>query len=392
MTQFKGKSTISVHSGDHLDQKSGSVQTPIYQTSTFFYPPEEGKSWELPPPIGAYIYTRYANPTLDAAQDKIAALEGGEKALVFGSGMAAISTSLMSLLKAGDEIVSVEDIYGGTFSLMKYHLPLLGIDTKFAPTTDTNSIIGAIGDRTKLVYLESPTNPLLRIADIPNIVKAAHEEGALVAIDSTFATPINMNPLEMGVDVVLHSCTKYLNGHSDLIAGAVVSSSELIDPMYKKRIVLGGVLDPMGAFLLIRGLKTLALRMHRHNENGMAIAQFLEDHPKVEKVHYPGLKSHPQHELAASLMRGFGGMIGMEVKGKRRGAESTLRSFKLIKKATSLGGVDSLASMPLNSSHASLSAEDRKRLGIADNLIRLSIGIEDLEDLKEDLDQALKKG
>ncbi len=214
----------------------------------------------------------------------------------------------------------------------------------------------------------------------------------MVAIDSTFATPINMNPLEMGVDVVLHSCTKYLNGHSDLIAGAVVSSSELIDPMYKKRIVLGGVLDPMGAFLLIRGLKTLALRMHRHNENGMAIAQFLEDHPKVEKVHYPGLKSHPQHELAASLMKGFGGMIGMEVKGKRRGAESTLRSFKLIKKATSLGGVDSLASMPLNSSHASLSAEDRKRLGIADNLIRLSIGIEDLEDLKEDLDQALKKG
>ncbi len=391
MKQFKGKSTTAVHSGDHLDEISGSVNTPIYQTSTFFFPSADKRTWEGEVPGDSYIYTRYGNPTIDAAQDKIASLEGGEKALVFGSGMAAISTSLLTLLKPGEEIVSVEDVYGGTFSLMKYHLPLMGIETNFVPSTRTNDIIEAMDDDTGMVYLESPTNPMLRIVDIPSIVEAAHERGVLVAIDSTFATPINMNPLEMGVDMVLHSCTKYLNGHTDLIAGAVVAREELIDPIYKKRIALGGVLDPMGAYLLIRGLKTLDIRMQRHNQNGMEIARFLEDHPKVGKVHYPGLESHPQHELANRLMRGYGGMVSIEVKGGIKGAKSTLKGLKLIRRATSLGGVDSLASMPLLSSHASLSPEERKLLGIPDSLIRLSIGIEDIEDLKEDLDQALRR-
>jgi cystathionine beta-lyase/cystathionine gamma-synthase len=391
MRKYKGMSTAAVHSGEAKDEQFGSVNVPIFQTSTFYFPTEDPRTWEGQVPDGSYIYTRYGNPTIRAAEDKIAYLEGADKGLIFSSGMAAIAATLMTLLGDRDQLVSVEDVYGGTFNLMKNEFSRLGVQIKFVDSTKTSEIIAAITDKTKVVYLESPTNPMLKLVDIPAVAKAAHDKGATVVTDNTFATPVNQNPISMGVDVVIHSCTKYLNGHSDLIAGAVVGKSAMIDSIWKKRVVFGGSLDPIGAYLLIRGMKTLVIRMARHNENGKAIAEYLEDHRKVERVYYPGLASHPQHELASRLLRGFGGMVSFEVAGGRDAAENVLRSLSLIKKATSLGGVDSLASMPLNSSHAALSPSDRTRLGIKDSLIRLSIGIEDVEDLKEDIDQALSQ-
>ncbi|MDD1773389.1 MAG: PLP-dependent aspartate aminotransferase family protein [Methanomassiliicoccales archaeon] len=391
MRKYKGMSTAAVHSGEVKDEQFGSVNVPIFQTSTFYFPTDDPRTWEGQVPDGSYIYTRYGNPTVRAAEDKIAYLEGAEKGLIFSSGMAAITATLTSLLGNGDQLVSVEDVYGGTFNLMKNELPRLGVQIEFVDSTKTSDMIAAISDKTKVVYLESPTNPMLKLVDIPAVAKAAHEKGATVVIDNTFATPVNQNPIDMGVDMIIHSCTKYLNGHSDLIAGAVVGKSQQIDSVWKKRVVFGGSLDPIGAYLLLRGMKTLVLRMAKHNENGKAIAEYLEDHAKVEAVHYPGLKSHPQHDLASRLMRGYGGMVSFEVVGGRSAAETVLRSFSLIKKATSLGGVDSLASMPLNSSHAALSPSDRARLGIKDSLIRLSIGIEDVEDIEEDIDGALSR-
>jgi cystathionine beta-lyase/cystathionine gamma-synthase len=389
MRRYKGMSTAAVHSGEWKDEHFGSVNVPIFQTSTFYFPTTDPKTWEGQVPDGSYIYTRYGNPTIRAAEDKIAYLEGAEKGLVFSSGMAAIAATLSTLLGSGDQLVSIEDVYGGTFNLMKNELVKLGIEIDFVDSTNTSEIVAAISRNTKVVYLESPTNPMLKIVDIPTVAKAAHEFGAIVVIDNTFATPVNQNPIGMGVDVVIHSCTKYLNGHSDLIAGAVVSKSAIVDSIWEKRVVFGGSLDPIGAYLLIRGMKTLVVRMSKHNENGIAIARFLEGHGKVDRVYYPGLRSHPQHDLASKLLSGYGGMVSFEVAGGREAAEEALKSFSLIKKATSLGGVDSLASMPLNSSHAALSPSDRARLGIKDSLIRLSIGIEDIDDLKDDIDDAL---
>jgi methionine-gamma-lyase len=390
MRKYKGMSTTAVHSGEHHDKETGAVNTPIYQTSTFYFPTQDRRTWEGEVPDGSYIYTRYGNPTTEAAERKIAELESGRRCLLFASGMAATSTTMLSYVQAGDRIVSQEDVYGGSYNLMRYHLAPLGIDVRFAPTADTAALIEAITPGTKLVWLESPTNPLIKLVDYPEVTKAAHEQGAMVILDNTFATPVNQRPLEAGVDLVMESGTKYFGGHSDLLAGAIVSNGFDLNPVWKKRIVMGGSLDPFVAFLLERGMKTLVVRMKCHNENGQAIAEYLEDHPRVEKVYYPGLKSHPQHELARKLMSGFGGMLSFEVKGGRKAAEKAMSSMKLIKMATSLGGVESLVSMPLNSSHAALPPQERARLGIRDSLVRLSVGIEDVEDLKEDLDAALR--
>ena len=386
--RYKGKSTTAVHAGE-LAPSQGEVVTPIYQTSTFYFPTQDPLTWEGKVPEGSYIYTRWGNPTIRATEDKLAALEGAERGLLFSSGMAAITSTILSSVGKGDHLVSVEDIYGGTYSFIRSELPRLGVDITFVDTTDPGAIDKAIRPNTKLVYLESPTNPLLKLVDIKAVVKVAKAHGIKSMIDSTFATPINQRPLDLGVDLVAHSCTKYLNGHSDLIAGAVLGKEVDIESISRRRILYGGSMDPLGAFLLFRGIKTLALRMERHNRNGMEVAKFLESHPRVERVHYPGLISHPQHVLAKEQMTGFGGMVSFEVKGGRKAAEKVLRSFKVIKMATSLGGVDSLASMPLNSSHSSLTPEERDRLGIRDELVRLSLGIEDVEDLIQDLNDAL---
>jgi cystathionine beta-lyase/cystathionine gamma-synthase len=383
--------TRAVHAGDMLDNEHGAVNTPIYQTSTFFFPTEDKSTWEGKVPEGTYIYSRYGNPTIAAAEKKLASLECGEGAIVFSSGMAAITSTILSIVGKGDSVVTIEDLYGGTFNFMSHDLPRLGVDVTMVPSYDLGAMEKAIKPNTKLLYIESPTNPLLKLVDIEQVAEIGKRHGVLTMIDNTFATPINQNPLTLGMDIVAHSCTKYLNGHSDLIAGAVISSKKVLEGVDAKRKLYGGALDPMGAYLLIRGMKTLDVRMSRHNENGMAIAKFLESRKDVDRVYYPGLESHPQHALAKKQMRAYSGMVSFEVKGGRKEAEEALRSFKLIKMATSLGGVDSLASMPLNSSHASLTPAERAKAGIRDSLIRLSVGIEDPADLMEDLDQALVK-
>ncbi|MCE5296813.1 MAG: aminotransferase class I/II-fold pyridoxal phosphate-dependent enzyme [Euryarchaeota archaeon] len=388
MKRARGFSTRSVDAGE-LKGIKGSVNTPIFQTSTFFYPTEDESTWNGAVPKGTYLYSRQGNPTIEAAENKIAALEGAERALVFSSGMAATSTLALSLLNSGDKMVSMEDIYGGSYNLFKNDLSRLGISTKFVSSVHTDDIVAALSPDVKLLWLESPTNPLLKIVDIPEICKAAKEMGVLVAVDSTFASPINQNPIELGADLVMHSCTKYLNGHSDLLAGTVAGSNELMAEISKRRTTMGGVIDPFGAFLLLRGMKTLAVRMRQHNANAMMIATYLQGHEKVQKVNYPGLPSHPQHELARKIMRGFGGMVSFDVKGGVQGAERFMRSLELINRASSLGGVESLASMPLNTSHTAFTPEDRLKLGITDSMIRLSVGIEDAEDLIDDLERSL---
>jgi cystathionine gamma-lyase len=389
MRRFKGSSTTAVHSGEPHD-RIGPVNTPIVQSSTFYFPTQDRRTWEGEVPPGSFIYSRYGNPTVEVVERKLAELESGKQALLFASGMAAITTAMLTYVRSGERIVSQEDVYGGSYNLMRNHLAPLGIDVEFVPSTDTEALVQAITPRTKLVWLESPTNPLLKMVDYPEVVKAAHEEGALAAIDNTFATPINQRPLECGADLVMESGTKYLGGHSDLLAGAIVSDNVDLEPVMRKRVALGGTMDPFAAYLLERGMKTLAVRMRCHNHNAQEVAEFLQDHPRVERVHYPGLKDHPQHSLARKLMSGFGGMLSFEVKGGREGAERTMSSTRVIKMATSLGGVESLVSMPLNSSHHALPAKERERLGIRDSLLRLSVGIEDPVDLIEDLDLALR--
>ena len=384
-----GRSTRSVHGGELSKDCHGAVTTPIFQTSTFFFPTDDPVTWEGKVPEGSYIYSRWGNPTIAAVEAKLASLENAQGAVVFSSGMAAISSTLLAMLRKGDRLISIEDLYGGTFSLMRDELPRLGVEVRMVKTTDVEAMERELKKGAGAVYLESPTNPLLKLVDLKTVTEMAHSVGAKVIIDSTFATPINQTPIDLGVDIVVHSATKYLNGHSDLIAGAVTGSKEDMERVAKKRILFGGSLDPMGAFLLMRGMKTLDVRMERHNHNALEVARFLENHNKVERVHYPGLPSHPQHELAERQMRGFGGMVSFEVAGGRAGAERLLRSVRLIKRATSLGGADSLVSMPLNSSHSSLTPAERERLGIRDSLVRLSVGIEDVQDIIDDLNRGL---
>jgi methionine-gamma-lyase len=386
-----GRSTRSVHGGELSKDCHGAVTTPIFQTSTFFFPTDDPVTWEGKVPEGSYIYSRWGNPTVAAVEAKLAMLENAQGAVVFSSGMAAISSTLLALLKKGERLVSIEDLYGGTFSLMRDELPRLGVEVRLVNTTDVDAMERELKKGAGAVYLESPTNPLLKLVDLRAVAEMAHSVGAKVIIDSTFATPINQTPIDLGVDIVVHSATKYLNGHSDLIAGAVTGSKEDMERIAKKRILFGGSLDPMGAFLLMRGMKTLDVRMERHNRNALQVAKFLAKHNNVERVHYPGLPSHPQHELAERQMRGFGGMVSFEVAGGRAAAEKLLRSVRLIKRATSLGGTDSLVSMPLNSSHSSLTPAERERLGIRDSLVRLSVGIEDVQDIIDDLDHSLSQ-
>ncbi len=370
-----------MHSGEPRDEALGAVVPPIYESVTFDY---------VKGPIGdRYHYTRWRNPTVEAVERKVAALERTESALAFSSGMAAITTCLVSLLQRGDHLIAQRDLYGATFEFVSRKLPTFGIEVDLVAHEDLPRIEDRFKENTKVVYIESPSNPLIRIADFEEISAKAHEHGALVLMDSTFGTPINQQPHLRGIDVVLHSASKYLNGHSDVVAGVAAMSESFQKQFWEGRKIFGGVIDPIQSYLLLRGLKTLAARMRMHNENGAAIAEFLSGHPKVVKVHYPGLADHPDHHLAKRLMKGFGGMMSFEVKGGKEDAEKVLENLRVVRPATSLGGVESLASMPVNSSHLFLKPDERRQAGIHDNLIRLSVGIEGVEDLKEDLDQAL---
>jgi cystathionine beta-lyase/cystathionine gamma-synthase len=337
------------------------------------------------------FYTRYGNPTLTLAERVIADLEGAEAAAVFGSGMGAITTTLLAHLKAGDHALFQREIYGGAHRFAKEILPRYGVEVNFVEATDPRSVERGIRASTRLVYLESPTNPTLKLVDIREVASIARGAGILSFIDSTFATPFNTKPHELGVDGVLHSATKYLGGHSDLLAGVVAGSRDLVERVKSFMRVLGGILDPHAAYLLIRGVKSLGLRVEQHNRNALQVARFLEGHPRVRRVHYPMLESHAQHELARRQMRGGGGVLSFEIEGGLEGAKRFSNAVELFRVAPSLGSVESLLSIPCLTSHAMLSPEERGKAGIEDGLVRLAIGVESADDLIADLGGALEK-
>ncbi len=383
-----GLSTISVHSGEKNYQ--GSLTTPLFQTSTYLLSPTAYQAIEEGRPREEYVYTRWGNQNQLSVAEKVARLEGAEDGLVFSSGMAAISSLLLALLRRGDHLLTTKDLYGGTYSFITEELPQRGIEIGFTDQTDPQRVEEAIKPNTRVILFESVSNPLLKLTSLPEVGQVAKRKGISLVVDNTFSTPINLRPLEWGADIVLHSCTKYLNGHSDLVAGALVGKGEILNEVWKVMVRLGGCLDPHACFLLERGMKTLALRVERQNQSGLGVAKFLEGHSAVEKVIYPGLSSYPQRRLADRLLSGFGGMVTFQVKGGDEAALKVMSKLRIIKEATSLGGVESLISMPTNTSHHLLSSEEKAELGIDPGFLRLSVGIEDLDDLIGDLNSALR--
>lgn len=378
--------TAAVHGASDLEKKNGPVTAPIYQTSTFEVADNDE---QIRVTATDRYYTRWGNPTITVAEETVAALEGTEGARTFASGMGAITTTILGLLKTGDHIVSQREIYGGVTKFFAEWLPKLGIETTFVDTNDYGQHARAIRPNTKMLYLESPTNPALRVVDMKKMAALAREHGLLSMIDSTFGTPINQRPADYGFDLVMHSGTKYLSGHADLTCGVVCGRRELMDRLWETRTTLGNVMDPHAAWLLLRGLKTLAVRVARQNENALRVAEFLSQHQKVRRVHYPWLKSHPQYAIAREQMTGGGGMVTFEVEGTGEDARRVSEATRLFRLATSLGGVESLVSIPVLTSHAMISAEQRAEMGVTEQMVRLSVGIENAGDLIADLDHAL---
>jgi methionine-gamma-lyase len=381
-------STIAIHAGEGKFQKNEPVGTVIARTASFtFSSSEEMRLW-AEGKSSAYMYTRYANPTLAVAEEKIARLEGGEAALVTASGMAAISSALLSVLKAGDEVIATQALYGGSYRLMRDIFPRMGIVVRHVGT-DLAGIERLVNPRTKALYIETPTNPTLRLVDLRKAAAFAKEWDLISLIDNTFASPVLQKPLEIGFDLVMHSATKYLAGHSDVIAGAIVGRSSLIKAAREMVIYLGGSMDPEAAFLLIRGMKTLEVRMKRQCATALIVAKFLEKHPKVARVHFPGLASHPDHKLAKKQMKGFGAMMAFDMKGGLTAARRVCDRTRIFLLAASLGGVESLVLLPAYSSHYRMSEKELLAAGLAPGTVRASIGLEDPKDLIEDLRQAL---
>jgi cystathionine gamma-synthase len=385
-------STKAVHAGEARRKPFGALTMPIYQTSTFTFADTaevlafmQQKADGAPEPRDEY--GRYSNPTQSVAERRLAALEGGQQALLFASGMCAITTAMLALLKAGDHLVMVNGAYRRTQEFAASFLPQWGIEATFVPIDDPAALVEAIRPTTRMIFAESPTNPHLRVMDLENLTQVARKHGIVTAIDSTFATPINMRPLEHGLDLVIHSVTKYLAGHNDLLAGVVVGSRESLAKIQETRGVLGGVSSPQDVYLLLRGLKTLDLRVRRQNENGMRIAQYLERHPAIERVYYPGLPSHPDYEVARRQMTGFGGVVSFEVKGDMERTARFIDRLQMPYIGPTLGGVESIAQQ--QAIFISLDPDERRDAGISDTLVRYALGIEDAEDLIADLDQAL---
>ena len=376
-----GFHTKAVHAGEKPCPLTGSHTTPIYQTSTFALM----KGVRQP-----YVYTRTGNPTHAVLEEKMASLEGSEAALATASGMAAISTLMFTSLKEGDQIISSDTVYGGTYTLFGELIPKLGIKIVFVDATDPANVKNALTTKTKLIFLETPANPTTGIIDIKAVSEMAIGADAKVVVDNTLMTPYYQHPLELGADLVVYSATKYLGGHGDTLGGIITGARDFIVEARKNLSSIGGVINPFNAWLIIRGLKTLALRMDKHSENAMAVAEFLNEHPKVKRVLYPGLSNHPQHELAKKQMRGFGGVLAFEIKGNMAKVYEILEKVKLCRCAVSLGDAATLIEHPATMTHRVIPPEERLRLGITDELIRLSVGIEDPNDIINDLDQALK--
>jgi cystathionine gamma-lyase len=374
--------TRAVHAGQQPDPSTGAIMMPVYQTSTYVQP-------ELGRHLG-YEYARTQNPTREALEANVASLESGRYGLAFASGLAAIDT-MSKLLSAGDHVVSGEGVYGGTFRLFSKVIARLGIEFSFVDSSDIDQIRAAIRPNTKLVHVETPTNPMMRLTDLAAAADVARQAGAWLSVDNTFASPYNQRPLELGADIVVHSTTKYLNGHSDVVGGlVVVSDDELHDQLRFLQNAAGAVPGPWDCWLALRGTKTLHLRMRQHNENGQRIAEWLEAHPAVGRVYYPGLPSHPQHELARSQMSGFTGMISIET-GSLENARTLVEAVRVFSLAESLGGVESLIGHPAMMTHASVPVDRRQAMGLSDGLVRLSCGVEDADDLIGDLEQALER-
>lgn len=376
-----GFSTIAIHAGNEPDTATGAVSVPIYQTSTYA---QDGLGVHK-----GYEYARTQNPTRSALEKNIAALEGAKFGYAFASGMSA-TDAVLKLVKAGDHVILGDNTYGGTYRLFSKVLSNYGIEFDLVDTTEISALEQAFKSNTKMVFVETPTNPVMSVTDLQAVSEISHAHGAKVVCDNTFMSPYFQRPIEFGVDIVVHSTTKYLNGHSDSVGGFVALNNEE-DANWIQFIQnsVGAILSPFDSFLVLRGTKTLAVRMQAHDKNGRQVAAFLEEHPKIEKVYYPGLASHPQHELAKRQQSGFGGMVAFET-GSLDNAKQVLESVKVCTLGESLGGVESLISHPATMTHASVPAEKRASLGITDGLVRISVGIEDIEDILEDLDQALK--
>lgn len=381
--------TRAIHGGEEKHGVAVPVTTPIARASTFtFSSAEEMKRWAAGK-SKEYIYTRYGNPTLSVAEARLAELEGAEAGLVTASGMAAISSALLAAVKAGEEIIATRSLYGGTYRLMRDVLPRMGIRIHHVES-DLAGVERLVNARTRVLYTESPTNPTLRLVDLRKTVALSKRCKLISMVDNTFASPVLQRPIELGFDVVLHSATKYLSGHSDIIAGAAAGTHKFMDKVRHMVIALGGSMDPGAAYLMIRGMKTLGVRVERQCENAMVVARFLEKHPKVARVHYPGLKSHPDHALAKRQMSGFGGMVSFDLKGGEAAARRFGNRIRLFLLAVSLGGVESLCALPIYTSHYNMTRAELASHGVDPGTVRLSIGLEDKNDLIEDLKQALK--
>ncbi len=385
----EGDSTRSVHGGERRHQASDAITTPIYQSSTFWFENSEQLRAYQEGRLVRDEYGRYGNPTWRAAERKLCELEGAEEAVLFSSGMAAATVIFLALLPRGGHLIVTSDCYRRTRQFIREYLTKLDVETTIIEPADPKKLADAIRDDTRLFFTESPTNPYLRVIDVSEAVRVAHARGVQVMIDSTFAAPVNSRPLEHGADLVIHSATKYLGGHNDLLAGCALGSAEIIAPIREAAGVIGAVPDPHAAYLLIRGLKTLSLRMDRHNANGLGVATWLESHPRVRRVWYPGLPSHPDHLVASRLMKGAGGVVTFELEADLDGTIRFVDACRLPYIAPSLGGVESLIEMPALMSFWDVPRDERLGLGITDSLVRLACGIEDPDDLLADLDQAL---
>ena len=390
MRKHMGQSTQSIWGGEQEHELfERSTQVPVVHSVSFAY--KDIDTWQKVA-LGqepGHIYSRNTNPTVRAFEDKVKTLEGAQAATSFASGMAAISNTLATFVQPGDRIVSIKDSYGGTNVIFNEFLPPLGIDVALCETGDYAQLEAEIAKGCRLLYLETPTNPTIKITDIKRLAAKARAVGALVVVDNTFATPINQLPLELGADIVLHSASKYLGGHADALGGVICGSHELVEKVYHYREINGATLAPMDAYSLLRGMKTLKLRVERHNSNAMAIAHYLQSHPLVEQVNYPGLESHPGHDIAKQQMSGFGGMLSFSVKGGLEAIKLFLPKLQFAHMAANLGCVETVVGPPVTTSHVECSAEERAAAGIPEGLVRYSAGIEDIEDLIADLEQAL---